>query len=1139
VAGAFPATVTITANGVSASQRIDFTIKGAAGGAFSLTLNPRPTNVINLPAGLSYNKTTGVISGTPQVWGDLTATGQLSNGTTTDINIPVMPSVPVIAGPTNWNAQVGQEARYQIVAGGFGREWAGWDDFNGSSPSTNWLSSGPLAAFRTNATTKSGLGNYQGRLSLTHGGTTSQVGSGYLVWARTIPVGARWVAMVESGISTNLNLVRRTNNLGQATNGQWISTKLNLLRAGSEVTEGTRLTAELDRSPEEGNILLARINGGDDELGKLSAPGDSAALALRYDALGTIFSEGFPEQSATWTMLHSLPVSDMGLTSSNQWRLAVGGFSEYFRIEQPGLVWWDNFVLLPDPGVITYRAYLVDSNGVALTDLDGNPYLPEGLDLFDNTAGAISGIPSDSLVGGTYRIRVEAEYNSPFLPIQGLPPVKGVANLNLTLLPAFTGASSATGFLNVAGFTHQVAVGTHSFDSNLKFSATGLPTGTTINAMSGLISGKPTVAGTFGTRVTITAGTATASQDIQISVYNGDGNRWAVGSPVSYQVNLGTGVTGYQASGLPTGMTINATTGLISGTPIEAGDYSVTVTVPVRGLSTVVPFFIRPIYVNLAATGANNGTTWANAYTNLQTAINAAGAGSQIWVAAGTYRPTSYQDPKVTNDVRSRSFLLKGGVSVLGGFAGTEAQLAQRDVESNPTILSGDFNGNDSATWPPVVGNDGNVGSGDFTRSENAYHVVGALSQTTAPILDGFTITGGNANNVTYRQPNNGSAIPAGTVIHGWAPGIAVVNADVVIRNCHVTKNVGKGGSCAFINITGQLRRTRIADSVFEQNLAYYGNGAAFEAQVVSSQNVVSRPLLQVTVVRSAFLQNESRTGPDEDNDLYPDGGDGGAVYFYWGVEGNFVNCSFIENYANGLKTNGDPWLDGSSGGREGNGGAIQARRYCDLNIANSIFARNLCDDNGAAINMGSGVRLKMYFSTFYGNDSTNNGRGFGAGVVAGWYGPDSLRPNTMTGYGIVSWQNLPIEQEIDLWQGNYGPPPNYSSPPLPAPSTLSQSVFSTGTSLMNNNGTLRNGNPNFIAANSISGTDGLYLTTDDGLRIRSGSIAQNFVGARPADFADLDEDGNTIELLPYDAVGVPFAPNPPYNAGAYQTVAP
>jgi hypothetical protein len=512
-------------------------------------------------------------------------------------------------------------------------------------------------------------------------------------------------------------------------------------------------------------------------------------------------------------------------------------------------------------------------------------------------------------------------------------------------------------------------------------------------------------------------------------------------------------------------------------------------------------------------------------------------------VAAGTYKPTSYFDPKVTNDPRSRSFLLKGGVSVLGGFAGTETQLAQRDLDTNPTILSGDFSGNDSSAWPPVIGNDGNIGSGDPTRSENAYHVVGVLSQPTAPVLDGFTITGGNANNTSYLQPNNGLPIPAGIPLHGAASAVAVVNSDFVLRNSHLTKNNGKDGPMGIYNLTGQLRRARIADCVFATNLAYYGKGAGFSAEVIQSQNVVSRPLLQVNVVRSAFLANEARTGPDEDDDLYPDGGEGGAANLYWGVEGNFMNCVFIDNYANGKKADGTPWYDTSSGGREGNGGAIQARRYCDLNIANSIFAGNLCDDTGGAINIESGVRLKMYFSTFYDNDSTGNERGFGAGVVFGWYGANSLRPNTMTGYGVVAWQNPPIAQEIDLNQGDWVYLPGedrWVAPPLPAPSTLSQSVFSTGSSLTNNNGTLRNGNPNFYAANSIFGADGLYLTTDDGLRIRSGSIAQNLVtSARPNDFADLDEDGNTTELLPYDAAGVAYPSNPPYNAGAYQTVAP
>ncbi len=136
-----------------------------------------------------------------------------------------------------------------------------------------------------------------------------------------------------------------------------------------------------------------------------------------------------------------------------------------------------------------------------------------------------------------------------------------------------------------------------------------------------------------------------------------------------------------------------------------------------------------PFHVKLAATGTGDCLSWANACT-LQTALAQAGVGNPVWVMAGTYKPT-------TGTNRSATFQLRSGVSLYGGFTGTETARDQRDPLAHVTILNGN------------IGASGN--------SDNSYHVV---TGATGATLDGFTITAGNANGASPDNRGGGMYNP-------------------------------------------------------------------------------------------------------------------------------------------------------------------------------------------------------------------------------------------------------------------------------------------------------------------------------------------------------------------------------------------
>ncbi len=194
------------------------------------------------------------------------------------------------------------------------------------------------------------------------------------------------------------------------------------------------------------------------------------------------------------------------------------------------------------------------------------------------------------------------------------------------------------------------------------------------------------------------------------------------------------------------------------------------------------------IRVNQAATGATTGLSWTDAKTDLQDALalaRASGDVSEIWIAAGTYKPSHSAQ-------RARFFELVSGVSLLGGFDGTEVSPDDRPESGSQTILSGDLYDDDLP--------------GAINREDNTLHVLYGYRQPGRLTLDNLTITGGAAD----------LEVNCGQFIHTGG-GMMAFQCDVVITNCEFTENTGVIGSALVIS---NGTKSRIAFNDFHHNKA-------------------------------------------------------------------------------------------------------------------------------------------------------------------------------------------------------------------------------------------------------------------------------------------------------------------------------
>ena len=323
------------------------------------------------------------------------------------------------------------------------------------------------------------------------------------------------------------------------------------------------------------------------------------------------------------------------------------------------------------------------------------------------------------------------------------------------------------------------------------------------------------------------------------------------------------------------------------------------------------------IYVDADATGANNGSTWVNAFTDLQDALDEAEPLNQIWVAAGTYKPTWRFLPG--DDPRLATFQMVNGVAIYGGFdpeAGA-VKFEDRDWVANETILSGNI--------------------GDADRSDdNSYHVLyhpEGLALDGSAILDGFTITAGNANGLDYP----GGVCGGGVYNEGSSP---------ALNNITLVDNSAVYGGALFITNgepDGEDSELTLTNATFTGNSAVEGGAVYIDAAQADPGD------WELIFANCIFWDNLAERG--------------GGVAITWGEPDadtpliRFTNCTFNSNEA---ELGGGMYVGKAMGPGEG-----------WLELTNSILWGDAPDE--IYVEDGAGLPLVTYSDVQGGYEGDNN----------------------------------------------------------------------------------------------------------------------------------------------------------------------
>lgn len=328
------------------------------------------------------------------------------------------------------------------------------------------------------------------------------------------------------------------------------------------------------------------------------------------------------------------------------------------------------------------------------------------------------------------------------------------------------------------------------------------------------------------------------------------------------------------------------------------------------------------IYVDTDATGADDGSSWADAYNYLQDALANARAAArpvEIWVAEGVYKPD--QGIGTTPADRSATFQLLDDVAVKGGYAGFGTPDSNaRDIETYETILSGE------------------IGTPQYD-ADNSYHVVVGSGTGVSALLDGFTITTGLAD---------GHGFP-----HDFGGGILNISGRPTVINCTFSGNsAGQGGGI----YNGNNSSPMLDNCTFSGNQGYHGaamynsdsdpilTGCTFWRNTATSGGAMYNNDSSLEVTNCTFTNNVSQEN-------------GGAMYNCNYSKITMINCMF----------------NGNSAGQYG--GSVH-NKHSNLTLTNCTVSANSAVSHGGGLSGADTAYLTLTNCIVWGNvDSLGTGR--------------------------------------------------------------------------------------------------------------------------------------------------------------------